>query len=102
MEKVTTPGCEQPPEDPKTPVMGWVVAGNQANWHVSCSKGVTAEKHIYITATNWDAECTGAIQLPAGNHQPPVITRECKLGPVKMQFPELSGTCFSANAFCLH
>lgn len=62
----------------------------------------SSEKHISTTAIIWDAECTGAIQLPAGNHQPPVITTECKLGPVKMQFPELSSTCFSANAFCLH
>lgn len=64
-------------------------------------KGST-EKHIYTTAIIWDAKCTRAIQLPAGNHQLPVITMECKLGPVKMLFPELSRTCFSANAFCLH
>lgn len=42
------------------------------------------------TAIIWDAGCTKAIQLPAGNQQLPVITMKCKFGQVKMQYPELS------------
>lgn len=61
-------------------------------------KGST-EKHIFTPTIVWDAECTWVIQLPAGNPQPPVITMECKLSPVKMHFAQLSSTFFLQMPF---